>query len=107
MPNVLWVSAGAVGAYFGGRLQQGGASVAVAVRSDYEAVKANGFRISAAAGEFTFSPDGVYSSVAEYPGTPDYVIVSSKVLPFQLKKVPKQLQKKWLLSFSDDNEDRF
>ena len=82
MPNVLWVSAGAVGAYFGGRLQQGGASVAVAVRSDYEAVKANGFRISAAAGEFTFSPDGVYSSVAEYPGTPDYVIVSSKVLPW-------------------------
>lgn len=82
MADVLWISAGAVGAYYGGRLQQGGASVAVAVRSDYEAVKANGFQISAAAGEFNFSPDGVYRSAAEYPGTPDYVVVSAKVLPW-------------------------
>lgn len=81
MANVLWISAGAIGAYFGGRLQQGGACVAVTLRSDYEAVKKNGFRISAAAGEFQFLPDGVYRSAAEYPGTPDYVVVTAKVLP--------------------------
>lgn len=81
MSNVLWISAGAIGAYFGGRLQQGGARVAVTLRSDYEAVKENGFRISAEAGEFQFHPDGVYRSAAEYPGTPDYVIVTAKVLP--------------------------
>lgn len=82
MANVLWISAGAVGAYFGGRLQQGGARVAVTLRSDYEAVKEKGFRISAAAGEFSFLPDGVYRSAAEYPGTPDYVVVTAKVLPW-------------------------
>ena len=82
MANVLWISAGAVGAYFGGRLQQGGTRVAVTLRSDYDAVKENGFQISAAAGEFKFSPDGVYRSATEFPGTPDYVIVSAKVLPW-------------------------
>lgn len=82
MTNVLWISAGALGAYFGGRLQQGGARVAVTLRSDYEAVRDNGFQIFAAAGEFRFSPDGVYRSAEEYPGTPDYVVVSAKVLPW-------------------------
>ena len=82
MANVLWISAGAIGAYFGGRLQQGGARVAVTLRSDYEAVNERGFHISAAAGEFQFHPDGVYRSAADFPGIPDYVIVTAKVLPW-------------------------
>ena len=82
MTRVLFVSAGAVGAYFGGRLQQGGTEVAAAVRSDYEAVRNHGFIISSEKGDFVFRPDGVYRSAAEYPGEPDYVIVTSKVLPW-------------------------
>lgn len=43
--KILTVGAGAVGAYFTGRLAQAGAEVSVVVRSDYDAVKANGFEI--------------------------------------------------------------
>ena len=83
MKRVLWISAGAVGAYFGGRLRQSGmAEVSVVLRSDYEVVKNSGFQIAAAAGEFTFLPDGVFRSAEEYSGIPDYIIVSSKVLPW-------------------------
>ena len=81
MTQVLFVGAGAVGAYFGGRLQQGGTGVAATVRSDFEPVRDHGFRISAETGDFVFCPDGVYHDAAEYPGEPDYVIVTSKVLP--------------------------
>jgi 2-dehydropantoate 2-reductase len=83
MKKVLWISAGAVGAYFGGRLRQGGgAEVAVTLRSDYEQVRQNGFQISAEKGPFSFQPDGVYRSAGEYPEIPDYIIVSAKVLPW-------------------------
>lgn len=82
MTKVLFVSAGAVGAYFGGRLQQGGTETAVTVRSDFETVRDNGFRITSDRGDFVFHPDGVYRSAAEYPGEPDYVVVTSKVLPW-------------------------
>lgn len=83
MKKVLWISAGAVGAYFGGRLQQGGgAEVSVTLRSDFESVQKNGFEVSAVKGTFFFQPDGVYRSAAEYPEIPDYIIVSAKVLPW-------------------------
>ena len=39
--KVLIFGAGAVGAYFGGRLAQAGADVSVVGRSDYEEIKAN------------------------------------------------------------------
>ena len=79
--KVLVVGAGGVGAYFGGRLAQTGMDVAVLCRSNYEQVKKSGFEISSIAGDFTFSPSGVYRSCLEYPDTADYLLVTTKVLP--------------------------
>ena len=80
--KVLTVGAGAVGAYFTGRLAQAGkAEVSVVVRSDYDAVRRNGFHIQSECGDFEFLPAGVYRSAEEYPDIPDYIILTSKALP--------------------------
>ena len=80
--NILIFGAGAIGAYFGGRLAQSGcANVAAVCRSDYEAVKNHGFKIKSIDGDFEFMPDGVYRSATEYPTKPDLLIVATKVLP--------------------------
>ena len=79
--KILTVGAGAVGAYFTGRLAQAGAEVSVVVRSDYEAVRANGFEILSAAGDFHFQPHGVYRSAEEYPDLADYVFLTAKFFP--------------------------
>ena len=80
--KVLTVGAGAVGAYFTGRLAQAGkAEVSVVVRSDYDAVKQSGFHILSECGNFDFLPAGVYRSAEEYPDIPDYIILTSKALP--------------------------
>ena len=79
--KILTVGAGAVGAYFTGRLAQAGAEVSVVVRSDYDAVKANGFEILSERGDFHFQPHGVYRSAGEYPDTADYVFLTSKFFP--------------------------
>lgn len=80
--KVLTVGAGAVGAYFTGRLAQAGkAEVSVVVRSDYDAVRQNGFHIQSECGDFDFQPAGVYRTAEEYPDIPDYIILTSKALP--------------------------
>lgn len=79
--RILTVGAGAVGAYFTGRLAQKGAEVSVVARSDYNEVRQNGYDIKSIAGDFVFKPAGVYRDAAAYPGTPDYVFLCSKVLP--------------------------
>lgn len=80
--KVLTVGAGAVGAYFTGRLAQTGkAEVSVVVRADYDAVKQDGFHIQSECGDFVFHPAGVYRSAEEYPDEPDYLVLSSKALP--------------------------
>lgn len=80
--KVLVFGAGAIGSYFGGRLaQSGNAEVAVVCRSDYEHVKTNGYQINSIKNDFHFMPSGVYRNAADYPGTPDLLIVATKVLP--------------------------
>ena len=80
--KILNVGTGALGAYFMGRLAQTGrAAISVLLRSDYEAVKKNGFQVFSDKGDFIFHPAGVWHSAAEYPETPDYIVVTSKVLP--------------------------
>ncbi len=79
--KVLIFGAGAVGAYYGGRLAQAGADVSVVGRSDYEKVKADGFEISSVRGDFVFRPSQVVRCAAEYCGDADLIIVASKVLP--------------------------
>ncbi|MFA7230510.1 MAG: 2-dehydropantoate 2-reductase, partial [Victivallaceae bacterium] len=80
--KILIVGAGAVGSYYGGRLAQNlDTSVAVVCRSDYETVKQNGFDIKSIEGDFIFRPNGVFRSCAEYSDSPDYIIITTKVLP--------------------------
>ncbi|MCF6175068.1 MAG: 2-dehydropantoate 2-reductase [Victivallaceae bacterium] len=80
-PEILVVGAGGVGAYFGGRLAQAGARVSVVCRSDYLAVKSNGFAITSINGNFNFIPENVFNCVEDYRGTADFVIVAVKALP--------------------------
>ena len=75
--KILNVSAGAVGAYFCGRLAQKGTEVAVTVRSDRELVAANGFDIKSIAGDFIFKPQAVLNSASEYKDNADYIILTT------------------------------
>tara|TARA_B100000609_G_C17167405_1_gene409683 strand:+ start:299 stop:1237 length:939 start_codon:yes stop_codon:yes gene_type:complete len=80
--EILVIGAGAVGAYFGGRLAQAGASVSVVCRSDYDAVAGNGYQIKSIAGDFIFKPAQVCRDAADYQGKPDYILVTVKALPW-------------------------
>ncbi|MHB9138308.1 MAG: ketopantoate reductase family protein [Victivallaceae bacterium] len=79
--KILVFGAGAVGAYFGGRLAQAGAEVSVVCRSDYDSVKESGYRIKSIEGDFQFMPVQVCRSAADYQGDADIVMVTTKVLP--------------------------
>ncbi len=66
-PDILVIGAGAIGSFYGAILKRAGCSVSVVLRSDYDAVKANGFRFTSPLGELSWTPDQVYQ-----PGdTPD------------------------------------
>jgi 2-dehydropantoate 2-reductase len=80
-PNILLVGTGAVGSYYGARLAQAGAHVAVLCRSDYETVKKNGIEIRSVSGDYHFHPEEVLRDAGDYRGEPDYIIVATKVLP--------------------------
>nr|CRH08134.1 Putative 2-dehydropantoate 2-reductase [Candidatus Magnetococcus massalia] len=82
LPRILIVGAGAIGGYYGAKLAQSGAEVSVVSRSDYAAVKQHGITIeSFSEGRFHFKPAHVCRHVADYPGTPDYMLITLKVLP--------------------------
>ena len=79
--NVLIVGAGAVGALFGSALARQGARVSVVCRSDYDAVRRDGYDIrSPLLGDHRFRPEHVYRDVADCREPPDYLILTSKVL---------------------------
>ena len=80
-PEILIIGAGAVGGYYGARLAQGGARVSVLCRSDYDAVRSNGIIVRSVAGDCTFIPASTIQSTSDYTATPDYIIISTKVLP--------------------------
>jgi 2-dehydropantoate 2-reductase len=79
--KILIIGAGAVGGYYGARLAQGGAYVSVLCRSDYDTVKANGIIVRSVAGDCCFMPESVVHNVSDYTAVPDYIIISTKVLP--------------------------
>jgi 2-dehydropantoate 2-reductase len=80
-PSILIVGAGAVGALFGSALARAGAQVAVVCRSDYDAVKRDGYDIkSPMLGNHRFRPHTVYRDVAACTEPPDYLILTTKVL---------------------------
>lgn len=79
-PSVLILGAGAIGAFYGAILHRAGCEVSVVLRSEYEAVKANGFQIDSELGELSFRPAAVYRDAGECPAPPDYLVVSLKVV---------------------------
>lgn len=81
-PYVLIVGAGAIGALYGAALAKQNARVAVVCRSDYEVVNRDGYDIhSELLGNHRFRPHQVFRSVDECTLSPDYLLLTSKVLP--------------------------
>ncbi len=70
------VGAGALGAFYGARLFRAGNDVHFLMRSDYEAVRANGLRIQSCDGDFDITPP-IYRT-AEELGPCDFVLVGLK-----------------------------
>jgi 2-dehydropantoate 2-reductase len=80
--NILIIGAGAVGAFYGSALARQGAQVSVVCRSDYEAVKRDGYDVrSPLLGDHRFRPYAVYREAAACTEAQDVVILTSKVLP--------------------------
>ena len=61
------------------RISSATQEVSVVVRSDYDAVKQDGFHIQSECGDFVFHPAGVYRSAEEYPDEPDYLVLISTI----------------------------
>jgi 2-dehydropantoate 2-reductase len=78
-PVIAVVGAGAVGAYYGGRLAQHEHDVHFLLRADYDAVRRNGWTIRSCDGDFTLPPERVhvYDSPARMPRA-DLVVVTLK-----------------------------
>lgn len=84
--EILIVGAGAIGAFYASRLAQvPQIHVSVICRSNYSAVKANGFTISSPQyGEYTFTPSNTFANPEEARKSKihwDYIVVSTKALP--------------------------
>ena len=78
-PVIAVIGAGAVGAYYGGRLAQHGHDVHFLLRSDYKHVAKNGWKIQSCHGDFNLPPGTmhVYDKPERMPKA-DWVIVTLK-----------------------------
>ncbi|KAF1968067.1 2-dehydropantoate 2-reductase [Bimuria novae-zelandiae CBS 107.79] len=87
MPTeILIVGAGAIGAFYASRLAQvPDVHVSVICRSNYSAVKANGFQVTSPQyGDYTFTPTHTFANPDEARNSRkkwDYIVVSTKALP--------------------------
>jgi len=80
-PSILIVGAGAIGSFYGAILKKAGCSVSTVLRSDYDAVRAQGIRILSPLGDLSYEPDHVYRDGDLPEETPDFLILCVKVLP--------------------------
>jgi 2-dehydropantoate 2-reductase len=78
-PVIAVIGAGAVGAYYGGRLAQHGHDIHFLLRSDYQTVKNGGWRIRSVDGDFDLPAESlrVYNDARAMPKA-DLVIVTLK-----------------------------
>lgn len=84
--NILIVGAGAVGSFYASRLAQvPDVQVSVVCRSNYKAVKANGFSVTSPQyGSYRFVPRQTFANPKEAVDSNiewDYIVVSTKALP--------------------------
>ncbi|KAJ5317071.1 hypothetical protein N7508_001579 [Penicillium antarcticum] len=83
-PNVLLFGAGSIGAVYLHQLRQAGCTITAVCRSNYSAVKDDGFRLqSKRFGDVRYKPDSLIRSTAECPPDCfyDYILVATKSLP--------------------------
>ncbi len=80
-PSILIVGAGAIGSFYGAILKKAGCSVSTVLRSGYDAVRAQGIRITSPLGDLSYEPDHVYRDGDLPEETPDFLILCVKVLP--------------------------
>lgn len=80
-PHALIIGAGAIGSFYGAILKRAGCTVSAVVRSEYDAVKAHGFRFESPLGDISWKPDHLCKDGDRPDSTPDYVILATKVLP--------------------------
>lgn len=91
--TILLLGAGAIGTFYASRLAQGGAQVSVICRSNYTAVKSQGFAFhlkTRTFGAYTFKPAHVFASTSEAiaarrrqePNLPgwDFILVATKAV---------------------------
>ena len=77
--KVVVVGAGAIGAFYGSVLSRAGCEVSVVARSDYDAVRGDGYRIrSEMLGDLSFHPKQVVRNAQEYQGEADYILCALK-----------------------------
>jgi 2-dehydropantoate 2-reductase len=97
-PSILVHGSGAIGAIYIYILQQAGCSVTAVCRSNYSAVKSNGFTIDSDkfGKNIRVRPDHVVQGPAEAVslglGPFDYIIVSTKALPGQKPSTPEIIE---------------
>lgn len=77
--SVAIIGAGAIGSYYGARLQQAGCSVQFYTRSGYEALSVNPMQIKSVAGDFQIEAQA-FADV-NLMAKADLVILTTKVLP--------------------------
>ncbi len=75
--SIAIVGSGAIGLYYGGRLAEAGHDVRFLLRSDYDAMTAEGLRCHSVHGDFHLHPVQAFRSAAEI-GPVDLVIVAWK-----------------------------
>ena len=76
---MIVVGAGAIGAFYASVLARAGCEVSVVARSDYDAVRRDGYRIrSEMLGDLSFRPAQVMRDAHEYRGEADYVLCALK-----------------------------
>jgi len=80
--KIVILGAGAIGAFYGQALANGGANVTLVCRSEYPHVKKNGFQIlSEERGDAIFHPANVLNAEDQFNDNfPDYLVVSMKVV---------------------------
>jgi 2-dehydropantoate 2-reductase len=86
--RILVIGTGAVGGFYGSRLEMAGAEVSTVHRSDYETVLKEGIVTDSVDGPMHFMPKQVLRRAEDYRGEkPDYILVCLKSLP-QLEIAP-------------------
>lgn len=83
--EILIFGAGAVGAFYGSRIAQTGARVSCVCRSNYKAVKANGFQVNSPQyGKYNWRPTRTFANPDEARKSNvnwQYIVVTTKALP--------------------------